>query len=404
MVSDLSVPPYTSNQHFNYEFPINLGGDTNVMETGPFYHGDETFMVGTSGFGASIVSSSNESLVIGAGNDRYHHPSYLLSTNHMMPDSYGRNAPTMVLTPGQQSSSVFQRFASGHSEPHSHSLVQLNSTSHPSNFELQLQVFPVQENVACSMHTPDELSFHILNGEGPLGEGPLGEAEEVALDDLHPSIPPLGEETEWSMLQDLTNDPTDTCTNSFMEEQLPVVSVVQTTPEPTQPPVMHVEEGFNEAPVSKETSWFINGCRTTPPAPPQGTWVGIAPYTSSIPHSHMGHIPRPKMHTSIVPPPPPTNVDVTQSTPQPKGYFSSSLSTAGGEMVFEFKVLPNLPSKKHDFALEALKDVAKFYSDVFFCSQRRDLDLKIATNVYARLCPCTNEANCLKLSMTRDCK
>jgi hypothetical protein len=73
-------------------------------------------------------------------------------------------------------------------------------------------------------------------------------------------------------------------------------------------------------------------------------------------------------------------------------------------MVFEFKVLPNLPSKKHDFALEALKDVAKFYSDVFFCSQRRDLDLKIATNVYARLCPCTNEANCLKLSMTRDCK
>ena len=401
MVSDLSVPPYTSNQHEFSDVPINLGSDTMVMETGPFYHGDEIFMGGTSGFGASIVSSSNESLVIGAGNDRYHHPSYLPSTNHMMPDSYGRNTPTLVLTPEQQSSSVFQRFASGHSEPHSHSLVQLNSTSHPSDFELQLQVCPVQENVACSTHTPDELSFHILNGESPLGE-----AEEVALDDLHPSIPPLGEETEWSMWQDLTNDPTPTCTN--MKEQLPVVSVVQTTPEPTQPPVVHVEEGFHGAPAPKEASWFIpdslNGCRTTPPAPPQGTWVGIAPYTSSIPHSHMGHIPRPKMHTSIVPPPPPTNVDVTQSTPQPKGYFSSSLSTAGEKMVFEFKVLPNLPSKKHDFALKALKDVARFYSDVFLCSLWRDLDLKIATDVCARLCHYTNEANCLKLSMLRDCK
>ena len=473
MVSDLSVLPYTTNQHFNYEFsdrdlPISLGSDTMVMgenelrnalptitstnkslmiastdgcltkrkrneaflETYTSYYGDETYMGGTSGFGnkcARIVTSSNESLVTGAdrglgrsvdsgyaaGNDGDHRPSYLPSSNRnqlmgfeVMPKRYHRNAPTVVLTPEQTSNSVFQWFPSGHSEPHSHSLVPIYPTTHPSNSKLQFQVCPMEENVACSMHTPDELPLHILNGEDPLGE-----AEEVALDDLHPSIPLLGEETERSMWQDLTNDPTPTCTNGFtevMNEQLPVVPVIQTTPEPTQPPVVHVEEGFHGAPAPKEASWFIpdslNGCRTTPPAPPQGTWVGVAPYTSSIPHSHMGHIPRPKPYASIVPPPPPTNVDVTQSTPQPKGYFSSSLSTAGGEKVFEFKVSPNLPSKQHDFAEEALIYVARFYSDVFLCSLRRDLDLKIATDVRARLCPYTNEANCLKLTMPQDCK
>lgn len=71
--------------------------------------------------------------------------------------------------------------------------------------------------------------------------------------------------------------------------------------------------------------------------------------------------------------------------------------------MFEFKILPNLSSKDQDFAIAALMYVARFYSDAVFCLLR-DLDLRIATSVQARMCDYTNEGRQLKLSMPRDCK
>ena len=347
-----------------------------------------------------------------------------------------RNVPAHAQKP--MSNPVIQQFTIGHGEPLSQSPdgkgllddaqnnLQTDVTTCPSSSKLQFHISPVEDTGRV-----DEFPSVIQNEEDEL-------TEESAPDELFP--PDVAdEETMQSIVQNMTNDPnanwasvvTDLLRpeDEGMNEQLPVTPVGNNLaagmdtlptpshhPEPTElPPVMQVEEEsasidlqkhFYGAPTSTGNSCFIrlDKCRTTPPALPQRTWVGVAPYTSSIPHSHMGHIPRPKPYTSIVPPPAPSNVDVTQSTPQPKGCFSSSLSTAGGEMVFEFKVSPNLPSKKQDFAVAALRHVARFYSDVFDCSLKRDLDLKIATNVHARMCSYTNEASCLKLNLPHDCK
>ena len=362
-----------------------------LPETCTSQHRDEQCMGGNSGVGskrACTVPSynHNESLVTGARRDRSytarddgdHHPSYCNRNQfvgyEVMPKTHDRKSTELVVTQESASNPVFQRFAKGHG-PHSHipdeknplndaeKQVQIDLTVHPSNSKVQLQVNPVMENVASGTSTVDD----ILYGEDLHDEDTEGVARDV--DELSSFIPQLDEEDEQLMMAHMTNDPNKTCAHVLtdllcpddeaMNEGVPVASVGSKLasemntlvlspvsshrPESIQPPAVQVDDSasinpkkqFHVAPTSEGASCFItDSFSATPPISPQETWVGITSYSRSIPTTHMGHIPRPKTHTSIVPPPPPSTVDVTQSTPQPKGCFSSCLSTAGGEMVF----------------------------------------------------------------------
>lgn len=168
--------------------------------------------------------------------------------------------------------------------------------------------------------------------------------------------------------------------------------------------------------------------QTTQRSHHQGQIIGITPSGGSIPRSQI-----PGLNLSIpcspaspalsdvsssslapMPSPCPPRTPATPgtpasmpATPQPRGFFMPRTYTDGDSRLCELSFGPDIPPEKRNTAIRAMFYINDFYASVFRCAEK-EMDLKVANDVHAKMCPmtmdCTSQSLKVSLSMPKQCK